>query len=149
MAAVAPRWVLRFVVLVGCGACGRLGFDRTDAPDAAVGYCPTVDSPVGYWRLDEPTGPLAKDASGNGNDGSYLGALTFGVPGVLPASADTAVQFSETAPGFVELGDKFGFFGTAAFSVEAWIRAERDARCLSPHRYQGAAQWRPSTDGRC
>lgn len=31
-------------------------------------------SPVGYWKLDEPSGTTAVDSSGNGRDGTYVGS---------------------------------------------------------------------------
>ena len=81
--------------------------------------CQPSDDPVGYWRLDETTGPIAKDSSGNGIDGVYRGAVGFGVAGVFPG--ETAVSVG-TDLGGVDLGNHFDFAGTAAFSVEAWVQ---------------------------
>lgn len=44
---------------------------------ARAGSLSTTDlgdlSPVGWWKLDEGTGTVAADSSGNGNDGTYVG----------------------------------------------------------------------------
>ena len=47
----------------------------------------------GYWRLGEPTGTVAADASGRAAPGSYLGAPGLGARGALSADADRAVRF--------------------------------------------------------
>ena len=42
-----------------------------------------ADAPVGYWRLGEPAGDLsAADISGNGNNGTCSGGVTFGQLGL-------------------------------------------------------------------
>jgi hypothetical protein len=46
----------------------------------AYGEAVMADSPVGYWRLDEPAGPLARDETGSW-PGAYKGDLLFGQPG--------------------------------------------------------------------
>lgn len=38
--------------------------------------------PLVYWKLDDPTGPAASDASGNAHPGAYGGGFSLGVPGV-------------------------------------------------------------------
>ena len=42
------------------------------------------DNPVGYWKLDEQTGSIAYDSSGNGFNGTYQGSITKGHPSLLP-----------------------------------------------------------------
>lgn len=37
-----------------------------------------ADSPALYWRLDETSGTVAADASGNGRNGTYTGGFTLG-----------------------------------------------------------------------
>ncbi|HEU5123672.1 MAG TPA: glycoside hydrolase family 97 N-terminal domain-containing protein [Verrucomicrobiae bacterium] len=39
-------------------------------------------NPVGYWRLDEISGIVAKDSSGNGLNGMYQSDVTLRVPGI-------------------------------------------------------------------
>ena len=83
------KWCLTLLV----AGCGRLAFsERTDAqnpdvidPDAAKSYASTIlaDRPVGYWRLGESSGLVARDSSGNGFDGAYQGGVTLDTPGAL------------------------------------------------------------------
>jgi hypothetical protein len=41
-----------------------------------------ADGPIGYWRLDEPAGTLARDETGQW-DGTYVGDLAQGQPGAV------------------------------------------------------------------
>jgi hypothetical protein len=51
-----------------------------------------ADGPIGYWRLGErPGSGTATDASGNGNNGTCSGGITFGQPGFH--GGDTAALF--------------------------------------------------------
>jgi hypothetical protein len=81
-----------------------------------------ADQPLAYWRLDELSGSVAKDSSGNHNDATYVGGVMLGAPGALAGDADTAATF-DGITGFVTAGNKFGFAGLAQFSVEAWVTA--------------------------
>lgn len=103
---------------------------RTDASggsdaghDAGVTYASAVlsDGPMAYWHLDETAGPTAHDASGHGNDATYVGTVTFGATGALLSSSDTAVTL-DGASGHLDAGDKFNFAGNAAMTIELWAR---------------------------
>jgi hypothetical protein len=48
-----------------------------------------ASNPVAYWRCNEFSGPVATDASGNGNDGRYEGGVTFYLEGPIPSNATT------------------------------------------------------------
>src|SRR5262245_34356185 len=51
-----------------------------------------ADGPIGYWRLGEALGSVnAADASGNLNNGTCSGGITFGQPGFH--GGDTAALF--------------------------------------------------------
>lgn len=55
-----------------------------------------ADGPIGFWRLgDRPVSPgqiqIAADASGNGNNGTCSGGITFGQPGFC--GGDMAARF--------------------------------------------------------
>jgi hypothetical protein len=75
-----------------------------DAPaEAAVesgplSYEDTVlsDSPLAYWRVDESSGTVAHDITGNGNDATYTGGVTLGSSGALLNDSDTAVTLDGT-----------------------------------------------------
>ncbi len=51
------------------------------------------DSPLGYWRLDEPSGTTAFDSSGNGNSGAIGGGVRLNAGGGLASSSDPAMAF--------------------------------------------------------
>jgi hypothetical protein len=119
------RWALLF--LVGCdGVFGIQHIATPDAapPDGARGYAAAVlaDQPVAYWPLDEIGGVIAHDRAG-GHDGQYKGpGITFGAAPPF-ASAGTAVSFDGTNAA-VDLGDQFGFAGTAPYTIEVWFSPE-------------------------
>ena len=89
--------------------------------DGQPGYKGVVmsDSPVGYWRLGEPSGMAANDESPFDRDGTYTSSPPLGVGGAILGDSDTAVTIASGDN--VEMGDEFDFAGTVPFSFEAWI----------------------------
>ena len=88
-------------------------------------YAATVlsDGPIAYWRLDDTTTATAKDASGNGHDGSYQGGVTLGVQGAIAGDPDTAVQFDgNSAEMLATVPSSFDFTGNVPYSVEVWAK---------------------------
>ncbi len=82
-------------------------------------------NPVGYWRLGERNGPIAFDASSQGHDGTYHGALSFRQKGALHNDPDTAVKF--TPPSYIEIPDDSAFSQPTSgdgLTVEAWMRPD-------------------------
>lgn len=70
---------------------------------------------VAYWPLNEASGTTAFDLAG-GNNATYSGALTLGVPGIATGDSDTAVNFTggtATAPYSSSLNP-------SVFTVEFW-----------------------------
>lgn len=51
-------------------------------------------TPDVYWPLDEMSGTVANDISGNGRNGTYQGAVIFGVSGLPGDGGKTAVSFN-------------------------------------------------------
>src|SRR5438132_14169131 len=87
------------LVLIGAALSG-CGVPSTAAtPTAPPSYQASVlaDHPVAYWRLSEATGAVMADASGNGDDRAYAGAVTLCPPGALAPDGDTAHVFDPTA----------------------------------------------------
>ncbi|MBV9578390.1 MAG: hypothetical protein JO057_07365, partial [Chloroflexi bacterium] len=86
--------------------------------------------PVGYWRLGEMTGPTAADASGQGNDGTYLGNVNFDQPGALHGGPNTAVGLNgPVSLGYNEiLSPADGAFSQPTsglgLTVEVWMRPD-------------------------
>jgi concanavalin A-like lectin/glucanase superfamily protein len=74
----------------GCGAP-----IAASSATAAKTYSATVlaDHPAAYWRMDEATGNTMADASGNANQGRYVGIYTLGQAGAIGGDATTAVAF--------------------------------------------------------
>lgn len=109
------------------GLGGRVVDAAIDVPipdaaiDAQVRYADVVfaDQPLAYWRFGADSNAIAIDATGNGNDGVYVGAMTLG-PGAIGADAETAAMF--TGANHVRIGDKLAFPGRAPFTLEAWIK---------------------------
>ncbi len=89
-----------------------------------AGYVSTIlaDQPLSYFRLDEAGGNIAYDYAG-GNNGTYYGDVTLGVPGYSLADTDTAAFFPGVEETYVGgIGPAaINFSGPAAeFSIEAW-----------------------------
>jgi hypothetical protein len=97
--------------------------DSGPEPDAAPKskYFAAVmeDKPVGYWRLGEKGGTIAKDQVGI-HDGTYTGGVTLGLTRPDVSDGDTAVSFDGKS-GRVIIADAFGFANNASFSVESWV----------------------------
>jgi hypothetical protein len=95
--------------------------------DAGSRYRTAVlaDNPIAYFRMGDPA--PADGGIGHLRDeitptrGSIPGGSPiFGEPGALLADPDTAIRFQGTD--WFDLGDNFGFPGTAAFTIELWIK---------------------------
>ncbi len=76
------------------------------------------DKPIGYWRLSETDG-AARDVSGHGWPGAYVGALTRGKPGF---SADDNNRAADFAGGYVEIADQPGLTPAGALTIELWAK---------------------------
>jgi hypothetical protein len=87
--------------------------DGTPHPEAVL-----RDRPLAYWRLNESSGRVAKDASGGGYDGKYVGAVTLGKNGPLLGGRSRAATFDGRS-GYVSVPP----LGSArAVTFEAWVR---------------------------
>src|SRR2546430_16501003 len=84
------RALLLLVIGAALSGCGGASTGATPTTPPSYRASVLADHPVAYWRLDEETGTVLVDASGNGNDGTYAGAVTLGPPGALASDSDTA-----------------------------------------------------------
>ncbi len=94
-------------------------FSRRQAIAAGGGgYSAAVltDLPLGYWRLGEPSGTTAVDASGNSHNGTYDGTMLLGQPGAIAGDSDTAVR----TPGFMTATSSA--WNTSLCSFEMWAK---------------------------
>lgn len=90
-------------------------------PDWGNDYVSEVlaDSPVAYYRLGEMSGTVAKDSSGNGRDGTYVGGVSLGRAGFV--DDDDPAILSDGTTGYVDLGD-VAALKPAYVSAEVWVR---------------------------
>lgn len=80
------------------------------------------DGPLGYWRLDETSGTVARDYVAN-NNGVYNNAL-LGQTGNKLIDPHTAVRFGSVAASnscVTNIALDFATTGSATFTVEAWV----------------------------
>ncbi len=71
--------------------------------------------PVGYWAFDEGKGTVAHDSSGNGYDGTIVGA--FFTPGVL----GSALELGQDR--YVMIGREKELALADTITIAAWVRA--------------------------
>jgi len=92
------------------------------APTYPLGQAILTDNPVGYWRLDETSGVVARDYVAN-NNGSYAN-VQLGQPGYRLIDTHTAVRFGGLTSSnscVTNINLDFATSGSAAFTVEAWV----------------------------
>ncbi len=103
----------------------------TTIPTATpVTYPPAVlsDTPSLYFRLDENSGTVAADASGNGWNGAYQSGVTLGGTGALVGDPDAAVAGNGTTS-IAKTSSSSGLpVGNAPRTVEAWFKTTVNAR---------------------
>lgn len=110
------------VTTAGGTATSATDFTVITTPPPGSPYRDAVlaDSPVGYWRLAETSGP-AVDVTGNAAGGSYLGGVTRGVAGALAGDSDLAARFDGTND-YVSVPDNGALDRGDVFSYELWIK---------------------------
>jgi len=93
------------------------------SPAAAKTYNATVlaDHPAAYWRMDETSGTTMADASGNANNGRYVGIYTLGQPGAI---AGGAVAFDGQSGAASVMNSPSLQLSTV--TIEAWIKKRTD-----------------------
>ena len=89
------------------------------------------DSPLAFWKMDESSGSVAFDSSGNGNNGVYIGQISkAGIP--IVNGGEHANKISNTNYAEFTISKDFsGIVGTGGFAtlntsdndftLEAWI----------------------------
>ncbi len=80
-----------------------------------------ADHPVAYYPLDETSGNVAHDATGDGYNGTINGGVTLGVPGAITSTVgDTAMRL-DGHTGYISLGDPAAL-QPAKLSIELWLK---------------------------
>jgi hypothetical protein len=88
-----------------------------------------ADAPVGYWRLNESSGTVAADLSGNANNGTYFGTYTLGatspITGDPTSKALDLTGTQETVNGYVTISDStaLNMSSSSAFTAECWVKS--------------------------
>ena len=84
---------------------------------AASGFIETASAElIGYWSFDEGSGEIARDGSGNGNDGT----LENGTEWTAGKFGD-AVQFDGTDD-YVNVGNADNLSITGDFTFSMWVK---------------------------
>jgi hypothetical protein len=98
------------------------GPDQTFTTTGGSSYVQTVlaSHPVAYWRLGESHGPTAADQTG-AHPGTYVGAVTYGVPGAIAGDPNTAVTVNGST-GRVRIPYRAALNPSTAWSAEAWVK---------------------------
>jgi len=73
---------------------------------------------VGYWNFDEGTGNIAKDSSGNGNNGAISGATW------VDGKIGKALNF-DGVDDYVVINDSPSLDGMKALTIEAWVLSKK------------------------
>lgn len=100
------------------------------------------DGPTAYWPLDEPSGTVARDLSGNGYHGTYAGdqanhfwVQQSSVQGSLSHAVNNAANNGSAGP-YIDMGFPAVFSAPATFTIECWVfmSAPRDGTTIiGPH----------------
>ena len=88
-------------------------------PADSYGRAVFTDGPDSYWRLDEPTGTVAGDTSGNGTTAVYGTGVTRGAAGPITGTTSTAVTLSGTGSGVISASKAVDTPST--YSTELWF----------------------------
>ncbi|CAN5913024.1 hypothetical protein BH11MYX3_BH11MYX3_29230 [soil metagenome] len=122
----------RLVCVVALAGCGRIGFDaRGDGggvgdvvPDRDADRDGAVQQPPGlvaWFPLDDPSGTVARDATGNGNDATCTSCPTMAVS----RTGGIAKHFDGTTQHYLRIAPTNLDF-TSSYTVAAWVRPARD-----------------------
>jgi hypothetical protein len=82
--------------------------------------------PVAYWRFDERAGPIARDSTVHGHNGTYQGGVAFGNTGAIRSEPDAAIGLNGV-DAFVAVPDSKAFSQPTSrrgLTVEAWFRPD-------------------------
>lgn len=122
LAAIAVT-VLASMLAAAAPASAACPSPNGDAYSTAV----LADGPIAYYRLDETSGPTMCDSSSQANNGTYNGSnVTYGVPGALLSSSDTAVAADgmPSTPGVIGTSNSNSpISGNESFTLEGWFRS--------------------------
>lgn len=110
------------------------------SPTPASSYAAIVqaDTPSQYFKLNETAGPTALDSSSTAINGTYVGAVTFGVTGPLLSESSTAISLPGGSSSVgVSLPNPGAASGTS-YSIETWVYPLPSSDYMTIWGYDGA-----------
>ena len=125
----APLVVASFVMLFGFVGCfldsiGEAPPDDGEVPTPPPDYKTAVQDHrdiVSFWRLSEDPGESTAFEANLVNNGTYVGEVLLGQPGLLAADTDAAAQF-DGSTAFVDL--PFVLDVSGPFTIECLVRPQ-------------------------
>ena len=107
--------VAALVAASASGGCGRIKFDAAaSTSDGAI--TPPPSGLTGWWKLDEMSGTVAADSSGNGDDGSLVGGATW-----VAAKVDNGISL-DGAGQYVAVADSPRLRLSGSWTVTTWLQ---------------------------
>lgn len=84
---------------------------------------------AGHWELDEASGTVAADASGNGNHGTHVNGpvISTDVPALISHFSDRSLVFAAATDSSVTVPDSPSLSITGSITLAAWIKPTVDA----------------------
>jgi hypothetical protein len=84
---------------------------------------------VGHWELDETSGTVASDASGNGNHGTHVNGpvVSTDIPALISHFSDRSLVFAAAADTSVTVPDSASLSIAGSITISAWIKPTVDA----------------------
>src|SRR5215469_4603753 len=79
------------------------------------------NGPLDYLRLDEASGTVAHDISGNNLNGTIAGTVTYSQPGAIVGDSDTALKFDGTSAK-ITMPSGSSVVGYGKLTLEAWVK---------------------------
>jgi PKD repeat protein len=116
--AVYPTALSQHQIQLHYTASGRTANWAT-APVDSYGAAVTVDAPDLFWRLNEPSGTTAADASPSGQNGVVTGTIAWGSAGAI--SGDAAAAFNGGTNGLVVNSQSAN--SPSTYSAELWFKS--------------------------
>jgi hypothetical protein len=118
----------RGIAVVGLAAVMLYGVSLQGASAGGRGYSHRVmrNDPVAYWRLNETSGTVAHDETGNYN-GDYVHSPVEGQPGLLAAPSGHSVWFDGLG-GRVTANALTEQTSWPGYTLEAWVRIDQTVK---------------------
>ncbi|SIT46287.1 conserved hypothetical protein [Paraburkholderia piptadeniae] len=96
-----------------------------------------ADAPFAYWRLNETSGTVAADLSGNGRNGTYQPGVLLACGPLVPSTKLAYVGLTGTANSYVDVSAANQFCAGNAWSIECWANIATYTNAGSNGAYPG------------